>query len=287
MASSDPESSVPVTDELARAAEAEAAAAEARAEAARARAEELRQRIAQAEEAEKAARAEEAENTENAAEAGNEQAGEAAPAEPTTAPTPTPVLNAVAAGLATLLTAALLAATGYMVWQHQKTTRLQHGAAEFTAAARQDAREKFGGIIGAAVAAIGPENIANLGGNKAAMWMPPGGSTAVPGVFGMAALTATGTATARTIGVANLLSRMTRLGFVSAATAGSLAGAREAVAKYTTGAGPGLGPQCGRLAGRCLWLALDFLHGGAAGAGGAVVGAALCAHHRPRRRAGQ
>ncbi len=138
MASSDPESSVPVTDELARAAEAEAAAAEARAEAARARAEELRQRIAQAEEAEKAARAEEAENTENAAEAGNEQAGEAAPAEPTTAPTPTPVLNAVAAGLATLLTAALLAATGYMVWQHQKTTRLQHGAAEFTAAARQD-----------------------------------------------------------------------------------------------------------------------------------------------------
>lgn len=136
MASSDPESSVPVTDELARAAEAEAAAAEARAEAARARAEELRQRIAQAEEAEKAARAEEAENTENAAEA--EQADESAPAEPTTAPTPTPVLNAVAAGLATLLTAALLAATGYMVWQHQKTTRLQHGAAEFTAAARQD-----------------------------------------------------------------------------------------------------------------------------------------------------
>ncbi|MFN8073068.1 MAG: hypothetical protein U0R66_14860 [Mycobacterium sp.] len=136
MASSDPESSVPVTDELARAAEAEAAAAEARAEAARARAEELRQRIAQAEEAEKAARAEEAENTENAAEA--EQADESAPAERTTAPTPTPVLNAVAAGLATLLTAALLAATGYMVWQHQKTTRLQHGAAEFTAAARQD-----------------------------------------------------------------------------------------------------------------------------------------------------
>jgi len=34
---------------------------------------------------------------------------------------------------------------------------------------------------------------------------------------------------------------MTRLGYVSAATAGSLSGAREAAAKYTTGAGGGLG----------------------------------------------
>lgn len=104
--------------------------------------------------------------------------------------------------------------------------------------------KKIGGRI--MVAQIGPSGLdttlqANLGGNKIAMWMPPGGSTTVPGVFGMAALTATGTATARTIGVANLLSRMTRLGYVSAATAGALAGGREAVAKYTTGAGPGLG----------------------------------------------
>ena len=57
----------------------------------------------------------------------------------------------------------------------------------------------------------------------------------------MAALTATGTATARTVATTNLLTRMTRLGYVSAATAAALAGAREAVAKYTTGAGPGLG----------------------------------------------
>ena len=95
-------------------------------------------------------------------------------------------------------------------------------------------------------AQIGPSGLdttlqANLGGNKIALWMPPGGSTTVPGVFGMAALTATGTATARTIAATNLLARMTRLGFVSAATAGALAGGREAVAKYTTGAGPGLG----------------------------------------------
>ena len=102
-------------------------------------------------------------------------------------------------------------------------------------------------IAGRVMAAqIGPSGLdttlqANLGGNKVAMWMPPGGSTTVPGVFGMAALTATGTATARAVVVTNLLTRMTRLGYVSAATAGSLAGAREAVAKFTTGAGPGLG----------------------------------------------
>ena len=104
--------------------------------------------------------------------------------------------------------------------------------------------KKIGGRIMAAQ--IGPSGLdttlqANLGGNKVAMWMPPGGSTTVPGVFGMAALTATGTATARTVATTNLLSRMTRLGFVSAATAAALTGAREAVAKYTTGAGPGLG----------------------------------------------
>ena len=102
-------------------------------------------------------------------------------------------------------------------------------------------------IAGRAMAAqIGPSGLdttlqANLGGNKVAMWMPPGGSTTAPGVFGMAALTATGTVTARAVATTNLLTRMTRLGYVSAATAGSLAGAREAVAKFTTGAGPGLG----------------------------------------------
>ena len=104
--------------------------------------------------------------------------------------------------------------------------------------------KKIGGRIMAAQ--VGPSGLdttlqANLGGNKVAMWMPPGGSTTVPGIFGMAALTATGTATARTVATTNLLSRMTRLGYVSAATAGALAGAREAVAKFTTGAGPGLG----------------------------------------------
>ena len=54
-------------------------------------------------------------------------------------------------------------------------------------------------------------------------------------------VSATGTATSRPVATTNLLTRMTRLGYVSAATAGALAGAREAVAKFTTGAGPGLG----------------------------------------------
>ena len=81
----------------------------------------------------------------------------------------------------------------------------------------------------------------NLGGNKVAMWMPPGNGIAVPGVFGMAALTAVGTATARNVATTNMLTRMTRLGYVSAATAGSLASVREAAAKYTLGAGAGLG----------------------------------------------
>ena len=102
-------------------------------------------------------------------------------------------------------------------------------------------------IAGRVMAAqIGPSGLdttlqANLGGNKAAMWMPPGGSGTAPGVFGMSALAATGAATTRVVATTNLLTRMTRLGYVSAATAGALAGVRESIAKFTTGAGPGLG----------------------------------------------
>ena len=130
-------------------------------------------------------------------------------------------------------------------------------------------------IAGRMMAAqIGPSGLdttlqANLGGNKVALWMPPGGSTTVPGVFGMAALTATGTATARTVATTNLLTRMTRLGYVSAATAAALTGAREAVAKYTTGAGPGLGGFFARyrfgvsdaatVAGARMFIGLDAL----------------------------
>jgi len=104
--------------------------------------------------------------------------------------------------------------------------------------------QKIGGRV--LLSQMGPSGLdsalqSHFGGNKIALWMPPGGSTTVPGVFGMAALTATGTGTSRTVATTNMLTRMTRLGYVSAATAASLAGAREAVAKYTTGAGAGIG----------------------------------------------
>ena len=125
-----------VTDELARAAEEEAAAAEARAESARSRAEELRRRIAQVDEAQ----AREAQTP--AAAAGTAPASPApaspAPASPAPASPAIPVLPAVAVGVAAVLAAGLLAATGYMLWHHQKDSRQRHSAAEFTAAARQD-----------------------------------------------------------------------------------------------------------------------------------------------------
>lgn len=130
MATSDPESTAKSADELAWAAEEEALAAEARAEAARARAEELRRQIAGPD---------------------IPTAGPATPtadaaipaAEPTeltgsTAAPSASAMPAVAVGVAALLTVGLLAATGYMAWQHQKDSRQRQSAAEFAAAARQD-----------------------------------------------------------------------------------------------------------------------------------------------------
>ena len=81
----------------------------------------------------------------------------------------------------------------------------------------------------------------NLGGNKFGLWIPPGNATTVPGVFGIGTLTAVGTATARTAAATTLATRMLRLGYVSAATAGSMTSIREGQNKYTTGAGDGLG----------------------------------------------
>ena len=81
----------------------------------------------------------------------------------------------------------------------------------------------------------------HLGGNKIGLWIPPGNATTVPGVFGIGTLTAVGTATARTIATTTVASRMARLGYVSAATAGSLTSLREAQNKYSTGGGSGIG----------------------------------------------
>lgn len=71
---------------------------------------------------------------------------------------------------------------------------------------------------------------------KIGLWAPPGNGTTVPGVLGLPAATVVGTATARTVATTNLATRMRRLGYVSAATAGSMAEARFASA-YSAGSG--------------------------------------------------
>lgn len=109
-------------DELAREAEAEALAAEARADAAHARAAELRRQL---------------DTTDVADEPASDIPATPAPPMPP-APPPGGLLRTVTVAVTTLLTAGLLGATGYMVWQHQKAAELRRSAAEFTAAARQD-----------------------------------------------------------------------------------------------------------------------------------------------------
>lgn len=73
--------------------------------------------------------------------------------------------------------------------------------------------------------------------NKVGYWCPPGNSTTLPGVFGFTAYTAVGTLTTRNITTANYFTRMRRLGFASAAGAGSLCSTRVAAAQITTGTG--------------------------------------------------
>lgn len=73
--------------------------------------------------------------------------------------------------------------------------------------------------------------------NKVGYWNPPGNATTVPGVFGITAPTVVGSATARNIATTNGATRMRRLGYVSAATVGSLAEQRIGVAQFTCGSG--------------------------------------------------
>ena len=115
MTSSDPRAAE------AEAAAAEAAAAEARAEAARARADELRRQLRAAEESQTVTEA------------------EVFDAEPAPAAVPRRSLSLRIAGLvlAALMTAGLIAATGFMLWQHRQEDRNQQWSAEYSAAARQ------------------------------------------------------------------------------------------------------------------------------------------------------
>lgn len=73
--------------------------------------------------------------------------------------------------------------------------------------------------------------------NKVGYWCPPGNATTLPGVFGYTAPTFVGTPTTRSVSTTNQFTRTRRLGYVSAATAGSLTSGRVAVAQITTGTG--------------------------------------------------
>lgn len=92
------------------------------------------------------------------------------------------------------------------------------------------------------LAQVGPSGLDSalqpfLARNKIGYWNPPGNATTVPGVFGITALTAQGTATARNVATTSLATRMRRLGYPSSATAGTFAGARLAVAQFSCGSG--------------------------------------------------
>jgi Mce-associated membrane protein len=115
-------------ESLAREAEADALAAEARAEAARVRAAELRRQLEVADAPVTDAPVTEAPVSDAPVSDGPVSAP----------PPPTGLLRTIAVAATTLLTAGLLGATGYMVWQHQKAAETRRSAAEFTAAARQD-----------------------------------------------------------------------------------------------------------------------------------------------------
>lgn len=93
---------------------------------------------------------------------------------------------------------------------------------------------------------IGPSGLDSflqplLARNKVGYWCPPGSTTTLPGVMGYTPPTTVGTTTARAITTANQLQRMRRMGYVSAATAGSLVSTRVTVAQITVGDGAGLG----------------------------------------------
>lgn len=77
--------------------------------------------------------------------------------------------------------------------------------------------------------------------NKIGLWCPAGNSTAVPGVLGLGALTALGTATNRGVTAGTLFQRARRQGYVGAATAAAFSGLRSSAQQITTGTGSGLG----------------------------------------------
>lgn len=77
--------------------------------------------------------------------------------------------------------------------------------------------------------------------NKIGLWNPPGSSTTVPGVMGIATPSALGTATTRATTATSMATRAMRLGYVSTTSAGAVCGIRALHANWTIGTGTGLG----------------------------------------------
>jgi Mce-associated membrane protein len=135
---------------LAEQAEAEAAEAAARAAAARVRANRLRRHVAKPDAAANAGDAggdsviTTVEQTEPADESDTDPADETATAEETERKAARarrrlrrPRLRTIVSALALVLVAALLTATGYMVWQHHNATEQRQRGADFASAARE------------------------------------------------------------------------------------------------------------------------------------------------------
>ena len=70
-----------------------------------------------------------------------------------------------------------------------------------------------------------------------ATWQPPGNATTVPGVTGIAALTAIVAGVARNVAATNALTRMRRLRYATTTTAGNVNGVRQPAAQLTLGVG--------------------------------------------------
>lgn len=76
----------------------------------------------------------------------------------------------------------------------------------------------------------------NLAVPRIGLWLPPGNSNAIGSPLGITTITGTGTATARNVASTRYFTRVIRLGYVSAATAAALCGARIATANLSMGA---------------------------------------------------
>lgn len=100
------------------------------------------------------------------------------------------------------------------------------------------AREVAGRIMPASVGPSGLDSVLQplLARNKVGYWCPSGNAVAAPGIFGFTAPTVTGfTATARNVATTNRFTRMRRIGYVTAATAGTVGHWRVNAYQYTVG----------------------------------------------------